>query len=51
MLYQGSQMTVFYQSNSWNYTRLGHIDNMTSEELISLFGDGAVTVTLSVKNT
>ena len=49
MLYQGSQMTVFYQSNSWNYTKLGHIDNMTSEELISLFGDGAVTVTLSVK--
>ena len=49
MLYQGNQMTVFYQSNSWNYTKLGHIDNMTSEELISLFGDGAVTVTLSVK--
>ena len=29
MLYQGNQMTIFYNSNSWSYTKLGHIDNIT----------------------
>lgn len=47
MLYQGNQMTIFYNSNSWSYTRLGHIDNITGEGLAKLFGDGNITVTLS----
>ena len=49
MLYQGDQMTIFYNSNSWSYTKLGHIDNITQEELKALFGEGDVTVTLSLK--
>ena len=28
MLYLGEQMTIFYNSNSWSYTRLGSIDNI-----------------------
>lgn len=47
MLYQGNQMTLFYNSNSWSYTKLGHIENITDEELAKLFGDGNITVTLS----
>ncbi|MBQ3886184.1 MAG: hypothetical protein II729_08725 [Ruminococcus sp.] len=47
MLYQGDQMTIFYNSNSWSYTKLGHIDNITGEELEDLFGEGNITVTLS----
>ncbi|ADU21278.1 cyclophilin-like fold protein [Ruminococcus albus] len=47
MLYQGNQMTIFYNSNSWSYTKLGHIDNITSDELAKLFGEGNITVTLS----
>ena len=47
MLYQGDQITIFYNSNSWSYTKLGHIDNITGEELAKLFGDGNITVTLS----
>ena len=47
MLYQGNQMTIFYDSNSWNYTKLGHIDNITQKELKAILGDGNVTVTLS----
>ena len=47
MLYQGDQMTIFYNSNSWSYTKLGHIDNKTQEELAELFGEGDITVTLS----
>lgn len=29
MLYQGNQMTIFYDTNSWSYTKLGKIDNVT----------------------
>ena len=47
MLYQGNQMTIFYNSNSWSYTKLGHIDNITGEELTKLFSKGNITVTLS----
>ena len=49
MLYQGNQMTIFYNSNSWSYTKLGSIENTTQEELESLFGEGDITVTLSLK--
>lgn len=48
MLYQGDQMTVFYSSNSWSYTKLGHID-ASGKELEELFGDGDITVTLSLE--
>ena len=37
VLYSGNQIVVFYGSNSWAYTRLGHID-MTKEELTELLG-------------
>ncbi|MCR5600801.1 MAG: hypothetical protein K6G33_08710 [Ruminococcus sp.] len=47
MLYQGNQMTIFYNSNTWSYTKLGHIDNITGEQLSELFGKGNITVTLS----
>ncbi len=49
MLYQGNQMTIFYNSNSWSYTKLGHIENTTQKELKALLGEGNATVTLSLK--
>ena len=49
MLYQGDQMTIFYNSNSWSYTKLGHIEDTTQEELKALFGEGDITITLSLK--
>ena len=49
MLYQGDKMTIFYNSNSWSYTKLGHIENTTQEELKTVLGEGDVTVTLSLK--
>ena len=50
MLYVGNQITFFYGSNTWSYTRLGKIDNVTQAELKEIFGDGNVTVTLSIAN-
>ena len=49
ILYQGNQFTIYYDENSWNFTKLGHVDNMTQEELKRLLGDGDVTITLSLK--
>lgn len=49
ILYQGNQFTIYYDENSWNFTKLGHVDNMTQEELKKLLGDGDVTITLSLK--
>lgn len=33
ILYNGSNICLFYGSNSWSYTRLGHIDGLTEDEL------------------
>ena len=49
VLYSGNQMVVFYGSNSWAYTRLGHITDQTPEQMKALLGSGNVTITLSVK--
>ena len=33
ILYNGSNICLFYGSNSWSYTRLGHIDGLSESEL------------------
>ena len=48
MLYQGSQVSVFTGSNTWAYTRLGHIEGIDASELMAILGDGDVTATLSL---
>ncbi len=47
MLYSGDRMVVFYGSNSWAYTPLGHITDKTQAELTQLLSNGNVTVTLA----
>ena len=46
VLYAGDQLVVFYGSNSWAYTRLGHVSDKTQQELTELLSNGDVTVTL-----
>ncbi|MBP3854192.1 MAG: hypothetical protein IK990_01085 [Ruminiclostridium sp.] len=48
VLYSGSNIVIFYGSNSWAYTRLGHITGKTAGELSELLGNGDVTITISV---
>ena len=48
VLYSGNQIVVFYGSNSWAYTRLGHITDKTADELTELLGNENVTITLSM---
>jgi hypothetical protein len=47
MLYSGSQMVVFYGSNSWAYTRLGKITDKSDSELRELLGGDGVTVNIT----
>ena len=47
VLYSGNQLVVFYGSNSWAYTRLGHITDQTPDQMKALLGNGDVTITLS----
>lgn len=47
VLYNGNQIVIFYGSNSWSYTRLGHIDDLTGWE--DALGGGDVTVTFSLE--
>ena len=50
VLYSGNQMVVFYGSNSWSYTRLGHISDKDEAEMADLLSNGDVTITISRKN-
>lgn len=47
VLYNGNQIVIFYGSNSWSYTRLGKIDELSGWE--EALGDGDVTVTFSME--
>lgn len=46
ILYQGNQLTIYYDENRWDFTRLGHID-IEQVELKAILGSGDVTVILS----
>ena len=50
ILYQGSSVTIYYGENSWNFTRLGHIDGITESELRKVLkaGGGNISATFSL---
>ena len=48
VLYQGNQISIFYNSNSWSYTKLGKIKDTSNEELKNILGDGDVTIVLTL---
>lgn len=47
VVYQGNQIVVFYGTNSWSYTRIGHIDDV--DRLRESLGDSDVTIRLSLQ--
>lgn len=48
ILYQGSSITIYYDVNSWNFTRLGKIDDITQPELKAILGKGSITAVFSL---
>ena len=45
VLYSGNQIVIFYGSNSWAYTRLGHVE-LTQREMTDLLSQEDVVITL-----
>ena len=50
VLYNGSNICLFYASNSWSYTRLGRIEGLTDSQMRSFLkaGQNNISVTLSL---
>ena len=46
VLYSGNQIVMFYGSNSWNYTRIGKIDDLSGWE--EALGSGDVTAVFTL---
>ena len=53
ILYEGENICLYYDANSWSFTRLGKIEGITQSEMKSFVhaGEGNVTVTLSLPST
>lgn len=47
ILYQGNQITIYYGTNSWSFTRLARIDDPSG--LQEVLGEGTVSVTFSLE--
>ena len=48
ILYQGNSITIYYDKNSWNFTRLARIDNVNKKRLQQILGKGNAKATFSV---
>lgn len=48
ILYQGTSITLYYDTNSWSLTRLGRVQNITQQELRDILGEGDVEITFSM---
>lgn len=49
VLYSSDKIVVFYGSNSWNYTRLGHITDSGSKTLKDMLGKEDVKIRISAE--
>lgn len=50
VLYSSNQIVVFYGSNSWAYTKLGHITDQDASGMAGLLSNGNVTITISMED-
>ena len=48
ILYQGDQITIYYDVNSWSFTRLGKVEGLSQAQLKEILGDGNAEVTFSL---
>ena len=46
VLYQGNQVVMFYGSNSWSYTKIGHVSDLADWD--EALGDGDIEVIISL---
>lgn len=48
ILYQGNKITIYYNTNSWSFTRLGKVEGVTQAELKKILGKGNVTAVFTL---
>ena len=48
--YSGNQLVVFFGSNSWSYTKLGHINDLSADELTVLLDKDQTVIELQIKS-
>ncbi len=48
VLYSGDQIVLFYGSNSWSYTKLGHIEGLTGNELADFLDKESVAIEIAI---
>ena len=46
VLYSGSNIVVFFGTNNWAYTKLGHIEDKSGEELRDMLGNNNTVITI-----
>mgnify|MGYP005759076093 CR=1 FL=1 len=49
ILSEGNLLVIYYAPNTWNFTRLGKVRNLSEPELKKVLGTGNITATLSLK--
>ena len=49
VLYAGNKIVIFYGSNSWAYTRLGHV-NLSQQEMTELLSKSNASITIAEKH-
>ena len=49
VLYQGNKITLYYDTNRYNFTKLGHVTNYDAYELKDLLGKGDTIMKFSIK--
>ena len=47
ILYLGKRFVIYYDKNSWDFTPLGKVDDVTKAELNKILGEGNVTAVLT----
>lgn len=49
ILYQGSNIVIYYDTNSWNFTRLGKVEGLSQVELKKILGNGDCRAVFEIK--
>lgn len=48
ILSEGNLLVIYYAPNTWNFTRLGVVQNLSEKELKKVLGNGNITATLTL---
>lgn len=48
ILSEGNLLVIYYAPNTWTFTRLGKVQNLSEAELRKVLGKGNITVTLTM---